>query len=89
MAEAAHPNGYKDLTLIADDVARQTFHTIGDPKAGYAQFQPITPARHFFTVAILTDTRNVTKTSQGNIDAEIADATSFEKDTKRRKNDGW
>ncbi|KAG2215553.1 hypothetical protein INT46_000359 [Mucor plumbeus] len=41
MAEAAHPNGYKDLVLIRDDVARQTYNNIGDPKAGYAQFQPM------------------------------------------------
>jgi ribulose-5-phosphate 4-epimerase/fuculose-1-phosphate aldolase len=41
MAEAAHPNGYKDLKVIKDDVARATFTTIGDARAGYAQFQPL------------------------------------------------
>jgi ribulose-5-phosphate 4-epimerase/fuculose-1-phosphate aldolase len=41
MAEAAHPNGYKDLKLISDDVARTTCASIGDARAGYAQFQPM------------------------------------------------
>ncbi|KAI8071156.1 class II aldolase/adducin N-terminal [Gilbertella persicaria] len=41
MAEAAHPNGYKDLKLIDDLVATQTYHILGDEKAGYAQFQPM------------------------------------------------
>ncbi|KAI9468082.1 MAG: class II aldolase/adducin N-terminal [Benjaminiella poitrasii] len=41
MAEAALVNGYKDLRVIPDDVAKTTFHTVGDAKAGYAQFQPM------------------------------------------------
>lgn len=41
MAEAAHVNGYKDLKVIPDDVAKATFNNIGDARAGYAQFQPM------------------------------------------------
>ncbi|KAG2232745.1 hypothetical protein INT48_001099, partial [Thamnidium elegans] len=41
MAEAAHVNGYKDLKIISDDVARATFKSIGDARAGYGQFQPM------------------------------------------------
>ncbi|CAO3617589.1 unnamed protein product [Mucor hiemalis] len=41
MAEAAHVNGYKDLKIIPDDVAKATFNNIGDARAGYAQFQPM------------------------------------------------
>lgn len=41
MAEAAHPNGYKDLLIIPGHVAKATFNTIGGARAGYAQFQPM------------------------------------------------
>ncbi|KAI8975431.1 class II aldolase/adducin N-terminal [Mycotypha africana] len=41
LAEAALPNGYKDLKLISDEVARSVFRNIGNAQAGYAQFQPM------------------------------------------------
>lgn len=41
MAEAALPNGVKDLKLIDHETAKATFYTVGDERAGYAQFQPM------------------------------------------------
>lgn len=41
LAEAACPNGYKDLKLISDEVARGVYSNIGDSQAGFAQFQPM------------------------------------------------
>ncbi|KAI8368055.1 class II aldolase/adducin N-terminal [Blakeslea trispora] len=41
MAEAAHPNGYKDLKVIDDTIAAQTCKIVGDATAGYMQFQPM------------------------------------------------
>lgn len=41
MAEAAHPNGYKDLKVIDDQTATATFKIVGDSVAGYMQFQPM------------------------------------------------
>lgn len=41
MAEAALKNGVDDLKLIDPETAKATFATIGDDKAGYAQFQPM------------------------------------------------
>lgn len=41
LAEAACPNGYKDLVLISDEVAKGVYNNIGDAQAGYMQFQPM------------------------------------------------
>ncbi|KAG2225323.1 hypothetical protein INT45_005567 [Circinella minor] len=41
LAESAHPNGWKDLKLIDDQVARGVYQNIGDAQAGYMQFQPL------------------------------------------------
>lgn len=41
VAEAACVNGYKDLKLIPDEVARGVHDNIGDHQAGYAKFQPL------------------------------------------------
>ncbi|KAI9312439.1 class II aldolase/adducin N-terminal [Dichotomocladium elegans] len=41
LAEAALPNGHKDLIVIDDATARGVYHNIGDHQAGYMQFQPM------------------------------------------------
>ena len=41
LAESAHPNGWKDLKLIDDHVARGVYQNTGDAQAGYMQFQPL------------------------------------------------
>ncbi|KAI8078728.1 class II aldolase/adducin N-terminal [Halteromyces radiatus] len=41
LAEAAAVNGYHDLKVIPDDIARGTYQKVGTPLSGYAQFQPM------------------------------------------------
>ncbi|ORZ09143.1 class II aldolase/adducin N-terminal [Absidia repens] len=41
LAEAAAINGYHDLRVIPDEIARGTWKNVGTARSGYAQFQPM------------------------------------------------
>lgn len=41
LAESASINGYHDLKVIPDDIARATWKDLGPSRTGYAQIQPM------------------------------------------------